>query len=361
MSTTLPTAPPRPPRVDSPEDLEALIEEARRRARRRRRWYAASALLAAGAAASAFAGYHHGGGGGSVETQPAGGRPNAPAASGNAGPSAAASAVARNGPITIITGASGGRVSAVLPPGRLGAVYNCNCELTSIDWATDGTRLAFVAATLNHWSAFNGIHIRNLTTGKDRHLPRDAFDLDWSADGRRIVYVEWGAFGDPHGTINVMSARTARRERIIHTGSEGRDSSPSWSPRGDRLAFASYSNSVSTISVIALNGPRRTLLARHASAPAWSPRGGTIAYRSRCGIKLVTPAGRDVTPQDRRRCRAIGVVGTPFWSPDGRQIGIQTKRGIYTMNADGSELGLVTVERGLSPFSSGRPSWRPRQ
>jgi WD40 repeat protein len=356
MSTTLPTAPPPPPRVDSPEDLEALIEEARRRARRRRRWYAAPALLATGAVASAFAGYHHGGGGGSLETKPAGARPNAPAARGNAGPSAAASAVARNGPITIISGAS---VSAVLPPGRLGALYNCNCELTSIDWAPDGTRLAFAAATLNHWSAFNGIHIRNLTTRKGRHLPREkAFDLDWSADGRRIAYVEWGGFG----TINVMSARTARRERIIHTGSEGRDSSPSWSPRGDRLAFASYSNSASTISVIALTGARRTLLARHASAPAWSPRGGKIAYRSRCGIKLVTPAGRDVTPQGRRRCRAIGVVGTPFWSPDGRQIGIQTKRGIYTMNADGSDLGLViTVERGLGPFNSGRPSWRPRQ
>src|SRR3954447_3133900 len=265
MSTTLPTAPPRPPRVDSPEDLEALIEEARRRARRRRRWYAASALLVAGAAASAFAGYHHGGAGGSVATQSAGG-PNAPAASGNAGPSAAASALARNGPVTIIAGASGGSVSAVLPPGRLGPAYNCNCELTSIDWAPDGTRLAFVAATLNHWSAFNGIHIRNLTTGKDRHLStRDAFDLDWSADGRRIVYVEWGVFGDPHGTINVMSANvistpTDRRERVIYTGSEGKDSSPSWSPRGDRLVFATYSNRVSTISVIALNGPRRTLL-----------------------------------------------------------------------------------------------------
>ena len=265
-------------------------------------------------------------------------------------------AVPRNGLITIITGASGGRVSAVLPPGRLGAVYNCNCELVSIDWAPDGTRLAFVAATLNHWSAFNGIHIRNLTTSKDRHLPRNALDvnLDWSADGRRIAYVE-------NGTINVMSPITARRVPIIHTGSEGRDSSPSWSPRGDRLAFASKSNSVSTISVIALNGPKRMVLARHASAPAWSPRGGMIAYRSRCGIKLVTPAGRDVTPQHGRRCRAIGVVGTPFWSPDGRQIGIQTRRGIYTMNADGSELGLVTLERGLGPFNSGHPSWRPRQ
>lgn len=274
----------------------------------------------------------------------------------------ATSGAARNGPVTVIAGTPGGAVSAVLPPGRLGAVYNCNCELTSIDWAPDGTRLAFVAATLNHWSAFNGIHIRNLSTGKDRHLPmREAFDLDWSADGRRIAYVEWGAFGDPHGTINVMSARTARRELIIHTGSEGGDSSPSWSPRGDRLAFASLNKGVSTISVIALNGLKRTALARRGSAPAWSPLGDKIAYRGDCGIKLVSPAGRDLTPRRGRRCRGIGVVGRPFWSPDGRRIGIQTRHGIYAMNANGSDLGLLlTSESGFGPFSTGVPTWRPQ-
>jgi hypothetical protein len=156
----------------------------------------------------------------------------------------ATSGAARNGPVTVIAGTPGGAVSAVLPPGRLGAVYNCNCELTSIDWAPDGTRLAFVAATLNHWSAFNGIHIRNLSTGKDRHLPmREAFDLDWSADGRRIAYVEWGAFGVPHGTINVMSARTARR-RTDHPHGQRAGTHRRLSPRGDRLAFASLNKGV---------------------------------------------------------------------------------------------------------------------
>jgi Tol biopolymer transport system component len=90
----------------------------------------------------------------------------------------------------------------------------------------------------------------------------------------------------------VLDARTARRERIVEIGSEGTDSSLSWSPRGDRLAFASLDEGVSTISVIALKGLKRTLLARHASAPAWSPLGDKIAYRANCGIKLVSPAGR---------------------------------------------------------------------
>lgn len=250
-------------------------------------------------------------------------------------------------------------VSAVLPPGRLGAVYNCKCELASIDWAPDGTRLAFAAATVSRVSLFNGLHIHNMATGEDRHLRRDGFDLAWSSDRRRIAYVEWTTFGYPHGTINVLNARTARRERIVETGTEGTDSSPSWSPRGDRLAFASFNRGVSTISVIALKGLRRTVLARRASAPAWSPLGGKIAYRGDCGIKLVTPAGRDVTPRRRRRCRGIGVVGRPFWSPDGRRIGIQTRHGIYAMDANGSGLGLLTSETGFGPFSTGVPTWRP--
>jgi hypothetical protein len=273
----------------------------------------------------------------------------------------ATSGAARNGPVTVITGATGGAVSAVLPPGRLGAVYNCNCELASIDWAPDGKRLAFAAATVSRASPFNGVHIRDMATGKDRHLRRDGFDLAWSADGRRIAYVEWATFGYPHGTINVLDARTARRERIIETGSEGTDSSPSWSPRGDRLAFASLNKGVSTISVIALNGLKRTVLARRASAPAWSPLGDKIAYRGDCGIKLVSPAGRDVTPRRRRRCRGIGVVGRPFWSPDGRSIGIQTRHGIYAMKANGSDLGLLlTSESGFGVFSTGVPTWRPQ-
>jgi len=230
-----------------------------------------------------------------------------------------------------------------------------------MDWAPDGSRLAYGAVTVSIWSPSNGVHVRNLATGADRFLRINTFfaGLDWSADGRRIAYVDAGD-GAPQGTIEVMNARTARLEAIVKTGTEGADSSPSWSPSGDRLVFATLKNGVSTISVIALKDQQRTLLARGASAPAWSPRGGEIAYRSRCGIKLVTPTGRDVTPPSARRCRAIGVVGTPFWSPDGRKIGIETRHGIYEMNADGSNLGLLTYETGTGSFSEGRPSWRPQ-
>src|SRR6266516_229099 len=184
MSTTLRPAPPRPPRVEPPQDLDALIEEARRRARRRRRWYAATALLAAGAAASAFAGYHHGGGG-SGGARPAGERPTAPATDLSAGKPV------RNGALTILGGVG---ISAIGAGGDLKPLFRCigvkDCnELESVAWSPDGNRLAFGVASLgatNH--AYDGLNILDRHTGKDwrpigfGHF----FDLAWSPDGSRL-------------------------------------------------------------------------------------------------------------------------------------------------------------------------------
>src|SRR3954447_14086141 len=142
MSTALPPAPPRPPRVDVPPDLEALVEEARRRARRRRRWYAASALLAAGAALSAFAGYHHGGS--------AGARPSQERANANAATGASAGKTVRNGALTILAGSN---ISTIGASGRLKALFRCSgakgCnELESVAWSPDGNRFAFGVGSL---------------------------------------------------------------------------------------------------------------------------------------------------------------------------------------------------------------------
>ena len=164
MSTTLPSAPSRPPRVEAPQVLDALIEEARRRARRRRRLYAVSALLAGGAAASAFAGYHDGGGGGAA-APPTGGRPTAKAAT------ASVARAVRNGPLTILGGAG---ISTIGAGGHLKLLFRCSgvpgCnELESVAWSPDGTRYAFGVACLGATNcAYNGLNIvdrRSAATG----------------------------------------------------------------------------------------------------------------------------------------------------------------------------------------------------
>jgi Tol biopolymer transport system component len=275
--------------------------------------------------------------------------------------SVATPALVKNGPLTIIGGKG---ISTINPDGSLRTLFHCSSRrgchlLQSVDWAPDGRRFVFSVTTLLSSSTYNGIHVFNAATRTDKHIPGDGFDLDWSPNGKRIAYVEYRLGSSrPFGTIYVINADGSHRTRI-HTGTTGADYSPSWSPRGNRIAFGTRRNGRASISLIALPGLHRKLLVASGSAPAWSPAGGKIAYRSPCGIKLVTPAGKDVTPVGTRRCIAIGVAGKPVWSPDGKKIAIQTSRGIYTMNADGSQVAPLTRETGRGTLGVGHPTWRP--
>jgi Tol biopolymer transport system component len=94
----------------------------------------------------------------------------------------------------------------------------------------------------------------------------------------------------------------------------------------------------------------------------WSPDGQTIAYETRCGIRLATPTGRNVTPRaTANACGAIGRSGPPVWSPDGTKLAVWTTGGIYVMDTSGKDLHLVTGEVTTTWYGQlpGRPSWQP--
>jgi TolB protein len=185
------------------------------------------------------------------------------------------------------------------------------------------------------------MHVLDLASGKVRSAGGEGFSASWSRDGR-IALVVPRNFPRGLGAIQIRRIVGSHvTDRWLDTGTDGYDSSPSWSPDGTRLAFATRLNGEWKLSIINADGSHRRLLARHASLPAWSPDGKLIAYKSRCGVELITPSGRDATADTG--CHSFGMWSPPSWSPDGKWIAISRKDGPPTFSGG---TGLYVVQRG---------------
>jgi TolB protein len=167
----------------------------------------------------------------------------------------------------------------------------------------------------------------------------------------RIVY------GTAEGDLWVMDADGSNRRQLTYSG-RSIDSSPSWSPDGERIAFRTTRGEShaggDTANIFVINadgsGERQlTPLKRDPRAsgglfPAWSPSGDTIAFSNGLGINLVRPDGTHL--------KRLGVQGEcSTWSPDGTQVmfcsnSINRDGGdnwdVWVMNADGSDVRALT-------------------
>ena len=355
-------------------DRAPLFKSARAIARHRRAAYVACGIVAAGLVIGLFLGRNH-----DFATQGAP-RPN-PALIQAA---AASSPAKRKGPLTVVVQDSNrSGIYALRSDWGLRKLVDCpetKCPvIQSFAWAPSGQLIAFdVASEPTDNTDYQGIHILSLSTGADQRISRDGGrvdDLAWSPDGSRLAFVTLNK-------LRVIAADGSSPSTVVETG-VGSPSSPTWSSDGKRLAYAvsrairgprkptpfprsRRSVFISTLGDVrpdGLLGRERLLVAVDAFAPAWSPDGSLLAVRSCHGIKLLTPAGRNVTPHPGTRpCPAIDVDGRPVWSPDGRRIAVQTSQGVYLMNSNGTNLRRITKNLGrLGRWGGPRPSWRPLQ
>ncbi len=94
------------------------------------------------------------------------------------------------------------------------------------------------------------------------------------------------------------------------------------------------------------------------TSPAWSPKGNKIAFESRKGgsfhICTMNESGGNV-----KQVTTNGWNESPSWSPDGRYLVFSGKSGgrtrLYVMNANGSNLRVL--HEGLDGYNY--TSWSP--
>lgn len=344
---------------------KALFDRARHLTRVRRLAYLLGALLASAVVVGAVVGHSR-----ATAKGPAPADPSLIKA-------AAATVSRANGPPTAILEGGNGiyALRAREVPHLLVPCRPDKCHvLEDFTWAPSGRLVALAVTSASIVTGYEGIHVIDLATGRDRRIEKSVefvAGLAWSRDGSKLAYV---AGDEMSGTkeLRVISADGSSYAKRVSVFSGSLPSSPTWSPDGRRIAYAAWHGRHSNVYITNLADPRQFRgLPGVGAAPAWSPDGGRIAIRSCGGIRLFTPEGRDVTPLAGAHflrvfprpssCHSIGVLGRPTWSPDGTKIAITTRFGrVFVVPASGGPARRLSGENVGGATGEARLVWRPR-
>ena len=200
-------------------------------------------------------------------------------------------------------------------------------------------------------------------SGQEKLGPDYGYSPSWSADGTKVVFVAY--FGesemDFEQDIYVMNADGTGVERV--TSSRAYESSPSFFPDGETIAFARYSNrNGADIFTMKLDGTGRTRLTDDPGffeeSVAVSPDGRKIAftrYNRSSDIFVMDADGTD--PENLTKTGRVDEFGSD-WSPDGGKIAFTSFRfsgmmGLAARAAESQEEGAFTPEA-MTPESLAR-------
>ena len=233
-------------------------------------------------------------------------------------------------------------------------------------FSPDGRHLAF-ARFSSGW--VGDIHVLALDddgtpSGEERRLTNDQRDiqgLDWTADGRSVVFSSNRLGGQRLWSVPVSGGEP----ELFGVAGEGA-SLPSVSRQGNRLAYvrtALDSNIWRTVGPLARErepGRRERLIAstREDYSPHYSADGKRIVFDSnRSGTEEVWVCDSDGTNPVQLTSFGGPPVGVPRWSPDGEWIAFDSRKegdaNIYVIRASGGPARRLT----LHPRADARPSW----
>jgi Tol biopolymer transport system component len=233
-----------------------------------------------------------------------------------------------------------------------------------VAWSPDGSKIAYMR------DQPQGLYVV-ARDGKDpKRLTHDGFRDErpaWSADGKSIVYQEFGfvdesARADAKFKIELyaVNADGSGKRKIV--AAEGSSDTASFSPKGGRLLYRGTRAGNGEICVTELATGKETVLAKTPAeeyAPAWSPDGGRIAFwrDGADGPELWVMNADGSRPRKLNGFKDGARVERPNWSPDGKWLaygGGDQAEGVWLAPSDGGD--AKQVAKGCGAWAR----WAPR-
>ena len=235
-------------------------------------------------------------------------------------------------------------------------------------WSPDGKRIAFMSDRDGNYEIYvmdaDGRNPQNLTNS-----PHYDSSPSWSPDSTRIAFASEREKTPLIFDIYVMDADGQNQQRLTENPMD--DTDPSWSPDGKRIVFRArrdghFENKLAItyeIYVMDADGQNQQRLTNNRKndwSPSWSPDGGRIAFASdrKGDLENFEIYVMDADGQNQQRLtnnRAWDWY--PSWSPDSKRIAFGSKRDgnseIYVMDADGGNLQNLTNNR----HADTKPAW----
>ena len=194
---------------------------------------------------------------------------------------------------------------------------------------------------------YDGFNPRRVTVNRALNL-----SPSWSPDGRSLAYAStatgfWDVYVQNIYEVGRLSRPAAGTEVV-------QNMMPAWSPDGSRMAFASTRDGRMEIYVANRDGSSLRRLTNRAGdnlAPTWSPSGGQIAFVSgRSGVQQIYVMEADGTQVEYLNCGAPK-CDRPSWSEAVNKIA-------YTCGSDAAGYNICVIDmasRQIVNLTEGQP------
>lgn len=205
-----------------------------------------------------------------------------------------------------------------------------------------------------------GIYLIDMQRGlRVQLIHENAFALNWSPDGEKLVYLS-GMPASDSTNYTVHDVTTGATQTFSVAGRYFEP--PDWSPDGERLILVLKRDGgfhIYTLDTLGKNLIQLTTGTETALMPTWSEDGQQIAFVAtkdrNYQLFIMDADGCDI----RQMTHNMGDVASPAWSPDGRQIAFTSNRfnqsNIIIFDIEHNSFRALTASNQI--FF--RPQWSP--